>query len=105
ARLSELAVWPPDPPNRLRRDGLFPDGYPAALEELLAGAVAPEEHLARLDPAARVRAAELLAVHPGVAAALVPSAADAPPVVAPGASLPRSVSATQVAGRLSERIT
>ncbi|TMK51307.1 MAG: ATP-dependent helicase, partial [Actinobacteria bacterium] len=30
ARLSEMAVWPPDPPNRLRRDGLFPDGYPAA---------------------------------------------------------------------------
>src|SRR5207245_2377670 len=26
ASLSELAVWPPDPPNRLRRDGLFPGG-------------------------------------------------------------------------------
>jgi DNA helicase-2/ATP-dependent DNA helicase PcrA len=105
ARLSELAVWPPDPPNRLRRDGLFPDGYPAALEELLAGAVAPEQHLARLDPAARLRVEELLAVHRGVAAALVRSAEDARPVVGPGPSLPRSVSATQVAGLLSERIT
>lgn len=105
ARLTELAVWPPEPPNRLRRDGLFPDGYPAALEELLAGAVAPEEHLARLDPAARLRAEELLAVHRGVAAALVRSAEDARPVVAPEVSLPRSVSATQVAGLLSKRIT
>jgi DNA helicase-2/ATP-dependent DNA helicase PcrA len=105
ARLSELAVWPPDPPNRLRRDGLFLEGYPAALEDLLAGAVTPEDHLGRLDPAARARAEELLDVHRGVAAALVRSSEDAQLVPGRGASLPRSVSATQVAGLLSERIT
>jgi DNA helicase-2/ATP-dependent DNA helicase PcrA len=105
ARLGELAVWPPDPPNRLRRDDAFPDGYPAALEDLLAGAVSPEEHLGRLDPAARLRAEELLAVHRGVAAALVRSGEDArAPLLGWGAALPQSVSATQVAGLLSEKI-
>jgi DNA helicase-2/ATP-dependent DNA helicase PcrA len=101
-RLSQLAVWPPDPPNRLRRDGLFPDGYPAALEGLQGASLSPEELLGRLDPAARLRAEELLAAHRGVAGALVRASEDAQPRMA--AFLPTSVSATQVAGLLSGRI-
>src|SRR3989440_12277510 len=68
AGLSELAVWPPDPPNRLRHGGLFPDGHPAALEALLAGTASAEDYLVRLDPAARREAEELLAGHPSLAA-------------------------------------
>ena len=110
ASLSELAVWPPDPPNRLRRDGLFPDGYPAALEALLAGTMSPEEHLARLDPAVRREAEGLLAGHRSVAAAL---GRDRGPRrdgegdrdgEAAAARLPRSLSATQAVGLLAERI-
>lgn len=105
ARLGELAVWPPDPPNRIRRDDAFPDGYPAALDDLLAGMSSAEEHLGRLDPAARLRAQELLQVHRGVALALARAGEDArAPVLGHGAALPRSISATRAAGLLSGKV-
>ncbi len=105
AKLSGLAVWPPDPPNRLRRDGLFPEGYPVALDDLLAGATSAGELLGRLDAGARARAEELLAGHRAVAAALVRSDEDAQaPPAGRGSRLPRSISATQAVGLVADRI-
>ncbi|MGH2718269.1 MAG: 3'-5' exonuclease, partial [Actinomycetota bacterium] len=101
-RLGELAVWPPHPPHRLRMDDLFPGGYPAALDSLLAGEVAPASYLDRLDPAARARAELLLAEHRTVAAALAGDATDGRRS-GEGAAL-RSVSATQLAGLLAKRV-
>ncbi|HWD09963.1 MAG TPA: ATP-dependent DNA helicase [Actinomycetota bacterium] len=99
-RMAELAVWPPDPPHRLRIGDLFPAGYPAALDALLAGEVTPASFLDRLDPAARERAGLLLAEHRTVATALARDAGRGP-AAAPG--LP-SVSATQLAGLLAKRV-
>lgn len=91
ALLAELAVWPPDPPHRLRPDPLFPRSYPAVLEALLAGETSPEEVLGRLDSPARARAGDLLAEHRRVIAALERAAAAAAP---PLPALPGSLSAT-----------
>jgi DNA helicase-2/ATP-dependent DNA helicase PcrA len=100
AALNELAVWPPDPPHRLRTDAQFPEGYAVALDGLLAGTSSPEEYLGRLDPAARERAMLLLAEHRSVAAAL--AAGDAPGDAAKGRpAFPHAVSATQMAGLLA----
>ena len=110
ARLGELAVWPPDPPNRVRRDVLFPQGYAVALEEVLSGSTTAESSFTSLDPAARARAGTLLAEHRRVAAALLRDAtallsatADARGDAA-SAQLPASLSATQVVGLLSRRL-
>ncbi|HEU5001313.1 MAG TPA: UvrD-helicase domain-containing protein [Actinomycetota bacterium] len=119
ARLGALAVWPPDPPHRLRPDSWFagwsapgdgagagagagagdaPASYPAALDALVARTLSAEGVLGRLDPAARLRAEELLREHRAVADALVADPGDG--AHAPR-TLPKSVSATQVAGMLA----
>ena len=103
ARLGELAVWPPDPPHHLRRDGLFPDGYPVAVEELLAGAPVGAAYLGALAPEARRRAEELLAEHRSVAAALTRDVGRPGPEEGDGA-LPASLSATQVVGLASRAL-
>jgi ATP-dependent DNA helicase UvrD/PcrA len=53
AKLKKRAVWPPDPPHRLRPDELFPESYLIVLERLRAGEIDPGVLLERVHPDAR----------------------------------------------------
>ncbi|HEY8203063.1 MAG TPA: 3'-5' exonuclease, partial [Actinomycetota bacterium] len=101
AKLARQAVWPPDPPNRLCPDELFPESYPVLLERLQAGEIDPGVLLERIDPGEReevlAKVAELrrdiASLHGAARRALD---AGGVPEEAPGDGLPRSLSATQL---------
>lgn len=61
--LAQRAVWPPDPPSRIERGGIFPEGYPEALDVLVAGKVSAADLLARLPDPVVAKAEKSLAVH------------------------------------------
>lgn len=63
ALLAERAVWPPDPPNWLQPDRIFPEGYPVELERLMSGTGSSSEVVDRLPVTVRPRVDELVRGH------------------------------------------
>lgn len=89
--LAARAVWPPEP-HKVEKGGVFPEGYPAALEALLSGTVSIEDLMNRLPAASVERAKQILAEHKETIAMLARAHAERGEAL--GRALPRSLSAT-----------
>jgi DNA helicase-2/ATP-dependent DNA helicase PcrA len=103
ALLAERAIWPAEPPNNLEASGLFPQGYPAALEELLSGSTAASDLLGRLDAVDRELADNKLEEHRETVEML--RRAGAENERAADSIQPRSLSATDAASIANGRVT
>ncbi|HVF12375.1 MAG TPA: 3'-5' exonuclease, partial [Actinomycetota bacterium] len=47
--LARQAIWPPDPARSIPSDDVFPDGYPAVIDQLIGGSLSETDLLALVD--------------------------------------------------------
>lgn len=100
--MAARGVWPP-PPSWVEPTGIFPEGYPEALEAVMAGRAVAGDLLSRLSPGEVQRAEESLASHRKTIEVLARARSDR----AAKSGLPRlpgSISATQAVGLASGKI-